>query len=193
MTQKHLSKAGLTITEVLVALGIISFIFAGVFGVLIGSQGSWSVTEAKMQANEQLRLALLKIAKELRQSGAEKIEIYDFEPSDLVRFQLPLDLNADGKYDYDSEGNLIWGAGNIEGGNIFYHVDQNNKTLLRSVATSEGSSTDTLATNISQLNCVSDSSGVVPQYLTITLTAEVQVTGDKNITAKKEISLTPKN
>lgn len=108
---------GFTLPELMVVMAIFTIMLAGVYAVLAAGQNAWLGTDAQIQMQQNLRLALEKVSKELHESGADgggvlQVNINDgggTSGSDILRFSIPVCVCADGII--DDNGNVVnWGA-----------------------------------------------------------------------------------
>ncbi|MBF0385915.1 MAG: hypothetical protein HQL27_08605 [Candidatus Omnitrophica bacterium] len=82
----------------LVALSILTVLFAGVMLTLVTAQNTWSETNASIQLRENIRIVIEKIGREVKecgtdQSGALQLTVNNnngVNGSDIVRFSIPV-------------------------------------------------------------------------------------------------------
>lgn len=93
--------AGFTLVELLVAMVLTSVLGGVVITVLLGVHTSTTTTEAQQSLNEEARLALNRIARELRQANAivsvrnpDGTGVYD--PTQVTSVTFTADFNGDG-------------------------------------------------------------------------------------------------
>lgn len=140
----QLEKSGFTLTELLVVIGIFSFIIGVSFTLLTSGNLSVDISEAQIQAAENARRAIGKISTELRLSHLAYVHLYDtlqtqgsLNSGQVLYFQIPM-----GSYDANLAlaGNyaLRWGTeeANSQGDFICYFLDDDQ--LLRSTCSDVG-------------------------------------------------------
>lgn len=184
------SLMGFTFTELLVVIGIFSFIIGVSFTLLTSGRFSVNINEAQIEAEMSARQAMEKISRELRHSSskinkstAKRICIIsnrigtneNFNSGSAINFQVPVLKN--GTLDLDAENSIKWGTQDKEGNYIGYcvDVDAERAPLLRSVfSASDGSnaSKEVVARNISSLSFNRTSYG--SDLITIVVVAEVE-------------------
>lgn len=111
-------KGGLTLIEMMVALAIFLFISVGIYAVFSTGQTTWFNTEASIELQQNLRMALAKVTRELQESGFDKngvsqLTITDgtgVNGSDILRFSIPI-LCQSNMNVLDANGDVAyWGA-----------------------------------------------------------------------------------
>ncbi|MFA5261414.1 MAG: type II secretion system protein [Candidatus Omnitrophota bacterium] len=111
------SQKGFSMVEMLVAVAIFSMVTLAGFLLFVAGNNAWSVTDAKIQMQQNLRRALQRITSELQQSGEDssnnlKVSILDgtgANGSDILRFSIPICVC--GAQAMDENGNIrFWGA-----------------------------------------------------------------------------------
>ncbi|MBM3252423.1 MAG: hypothetical protein FJZ11_06590 [Candidatus Omnitrophica bacterium] len=113
---KFLSRDAFTLFEILVVCAILIFLIGGIIAVLAIGQSTWQNTETHIELQQDLRKAMMRLTKELRESGfnsagAPMVSIADNtgeNTSDILSFYVPVD--------YDNDGDIVNGAENIEWG-----------------------------------------------------------------------------
>ena len=157
MVIRKKNRKAVTLMELLVALGISTLIIATTLLFFLTIRLSLSRVEALIHTEEQARIAISRIANELRLANHYHMEIYDNLivdgdnlSGDAIRFQIPV-----GSYDADIHltGGLAieWGSNTTVGNYITYSLT-GDKTLIR--AETEGSNiirSTTLARNVKSL------------------------------------------
>ena len=96
---------GFSLPELLVSLAVLGFLLAGIFGLLHGGIGAYSLGAARVEGQQAARVALERMVKELREAGYDPTgagiaPIVTAAP-DRVTFQR--DLNKNGVVDATSE------------------------------------------------------------------------------------------
>lgn len=84
-------KKGFTIVEILVVTLIMSFIVAGIFGVLNIGNVTWSTDMGLLELQQQARLAMNGIVSEIRQASPNDISI---PASSRIEFRIPTDITT---------------------------------------------------------------------------------------------------
>jgi len=112
------SNTGFSLVELMVAMAILVAMMGGVYMSMAAGQNSWANTALQIELQENLRLTLEKVSKELRESGsngagAMQVTINDntgFNSSDVIRFFIPVVCEA-GQTIIDNNGDVAnWGA-----------------------------------------------------------------------------------
>ncbi len=108
---------GFSLVEMLVAIAIFTTVSVAGFLLFVAGNNAWSVTDAKVQMQQNLRRALQRIGTELQQSGEDsssvlQVSILDgtgVNGSDILRFSIPICVC--GAQALDLDGNIrFWGA-----------------------------------------------------------------------------------
>jgi len=109
---------GLTLIEMMVVLVIFSMISAGIYAVFSTGQVTWFNTEASIELQQNVRMTLEKITREMHESGFDKDGVSQLTISDgagvngtdIVRFSIPV-LCANNMNVIDANGDVAyWGA-----------------------------------------------------------------------------------
>ena len=99
------SASGVSLAELLISLAVLALLLAGTFGILQGGLRAYGWGAARVEAQQSARVALERMAKELREAGydptAAGIAPIVTAASDRVTFQR--DLNGNGVVDPTSE------------------------------------------------------------------------------------------
>ncbi|MBM3247946.1 MAG: hypothetical protein FJZ10_00750 [Candidatus Omnitrophica bacterium] len=106
-----------TLVEVLIVSFLFLIIMGGILSILAVGRNSWYETDVEIELQQDLRKAITRVTKELRESGfdqadAAKVAIQDGagqNSSDILIFYVPVDHDNDGDVT-DGAGNLQWGA-----------------------------------------------------------------------------------
>lgn len=104
--------------ELLVVLGISSFMLVGIFGALLTGQATWFSADASIELREGVRSAAQKIARELRESGFDAAAVYQItigdgtgtNGTDTLRFSMPVLCNSATSVLNASGDIAYWGA-----------------------------------------------------------------------------------
>lgn len=153
----------------MVALVLFGLLFAVVFDILATNRTSWDVGSTKQTVENQGRLGLESMTRELYRTDAGKITIS--VPGDTITFQIPLG------YDSGGSGILLWGAEGTPNYYIRYIIVNNQllRQILDSSLTPLNSSTRVLANDAQSLGF-----SVANNLLTITLTIQ-RMTSSNNL------------
>ena len=179
---------GFTLVELLVVIGISIFITAAIYGLLAAGRRSWLVGEALLATQQEARLGLDKMTRELRLSTPAHVTVA--AGNNTVRFDIPFDADGDGFLDIIPGTSLnAYGADDVgdfdkdgavweQGWQIEYQIDAVNEQIIRRVLDNTGAqmSQAIVANNINPLltNFQTDSGGVVPdEVINIDLTTEI--------------------
>jgi prepilin-type N-terminal cleavage/methylation domain-containing protein len=107
---------GFTMTELLVGVAIFAIIMTSGHMVLLTSQATWATTDTQIQLQENARQTLLRISKELQESGEDKDNVLQIsigdntgtDGTDTIRFAVPLCVCGEL---IDNNGDVAhWGA-----------------------------------------------------------------------------------
>lgn len=103
-----MKERGFTLVEILIAVFIFSLMAGGFFIILSSGQSVWHTTDVAVSLQQNLRQAMQRVTRELHESGfsqvgncvaACKVIIQDgagANGSDILSFQVPVDLDNDG-------------------------------------------------------------------------------------------------
>ncbi|MBP9855403.1 MAG: hypothetical protein KBD53_11105 [Candidatus Omnitrophica bacterium] len=109
---------GFSIPELMVAIAIFIAMMGGVYMSMAAGQDSWGTTSLQIELQQNLRLALEKVSKELRETGSNSagsmmVTINNntgVNSSDVIKFFMPV-ICESGDSIIDSNGNVAnWGA-----------------------------------------------------------------------------------
>ena len=112
-----ISQKGFSMMEMLVAVALFSIVTMAGFLLFVAGNNAWSVTDAKIQMQQNLRQALQRITSELQQSGEDsshnlKVTILNgtgVNGSDILRFSIPICVCR--AQAMDDNGDIrFWGA-----------------------------------------------------------------------------------
>lgn len=156
-----------TLLETLVVVGIFALMFALTFQILTSNRISFDIGLAKQDVENQARLGLESMGRELYKTNSAHVTISGATNS-IVTFQVPIG--------YDTGGSLIWGAGEtgepVTGGwQIRYSLNVGQQ-LIREVLDTASSvvSTRVLANAVNSLT-FSLNNNLLTMSLTIQKTA----------------------
>jgi len=119
---------GFTLLEIMVVVGLLTFIMSTIFGILASARRVWATGEALISLQQEGSLGLDKMVRELRLCRSATVGA----DNKTVRFNIPIDADGDGFIDL-SGGTVIYGADGHQGWNIEYQIDTNNKQVMRRV------------------------------------------------------------
>ena len=179
---------GFTLVEVLVVLGIFTLITAAIYGILAAGRRSWLVGEASLTTQQEARLGLDKITRELRPSTPARVTVA--AGNNTVRFDIPIDADGDGFLDIiPGTSVIVYGADDLDdsdsdgalweqGWQIEYQIDAVNGQIIRRVLDGAAAVVNQriVVNNINPLltNFQTDSGGTVPvEVVNINLTTEI--------------------
>ncbi|MFH1397539.1 MAG: prepilin-type N-terminal cleavage/methylation domain-containing protein [Candidatus Omnitrophota bacterium] len=114
------TEKGFSLMEVMVALAITTFIIASAYAIVNTARRSWLVGEAQLLVQQEARLGIDKMAKELKLAGFATVGS-DYR---TVRFKFPIDADADGNLDLiNGTKMLVYGADGVSGWYVEYQID----------------------------------------------------------------------
>jgi len=151
------NKKGLSLIETLVAASLGSIAILGSFSLLMGVEGTMTENCEAVQAQQEARNIVERIAREIRESGPDKIQLYSYPQgggdAEAILFHTPRD--ADGRFVMDNSGKPDWQR------EIAYELDKNSNYLYRSqcyLLSDEGSpyQSEVVSKNMERLNFVQD-------------------------------------
>jgi len=106
------AKGGFTLAEIMIVTLLFSMVVAAGSMVFISGQSIWSVVDANIRMQENLRRMLQRVSAELQESGVSQIVVSNnngVNGSDILRFSIP--ICPCGIQPMDSEGEVYaWGA-----------------------------------------------------------------------------------
>ncbi len=176
------ARAGFTLIEVMMVVGLISLVMGSVLGIFITGHMAWNTGQLNSQVQQQARHGMDAMVRELHLSQHNRVQCID---ANTLALQIPLNataLGGDGRSRIDIEdGNLIWGAEGNEGYWVEYLVESdqnlNRNVLKRKVLTAIGGaevSETILAYYIQSIAFTADQISTNPNYpqgVKLTLTA----------------------
>ena len=210
---------GINLVELLVGMLVFVFMFGSVFFTLTTSHDTWASADSNLQIQNDARVVLERLAKELRQSGDDavgtlKFEILDaggYGSTDAIHFSMPVICEAGGNY-LDSDGNVAyWGApldwgcqdstcmdadndcGTVDYSEVEYEVLSNNQ-LVRRVLDTGGAvvsnSTSVFAQDVSDFQItLSEDQRIV----TLTVTISKKSSSNRMVTATNSLDVFLRN
>jgi prepilin-type N-terminal cleavage/methylation domain-containing protein len=135
------SLTGFTLLEIMIAVGIFSFMSIAMYGVLATARRSWLTGEALLTAKENAQGGLDKIIGELRLASLATVGA----DNRTVAFSIPFDADEDGSLDLIAgTSSLVYGADDPQdfnnngilwesGWRIEYQIDTVNNQIIRRV------------------------------------------------------------
>jgi len=110
MDTKIKNKKGFTIVELMVSIFLFLSLGAGSYMAFHAGYSSWKLTEAQIQIEDPLRLAVNKISRELQESAPTQILITQEAQTTSLRFSIPI-ICQSGANLLDATGAVAnWGA-----------------------------------------------------------------------------------
>lgn len=115
---KNTDGRGFTLLETLVSAAVFAIAVAGVFLLLLAGQSTFFNAGTSIEAQQNLRMALVKITRELQESGIDKngvsqvtvLEGAGPDATDILRFSMPVICHS-GDSVIDNSGDVAhWGA-----------------------------------------------------------------------------------
>lgn len=140
-------QAGFTLLELLLVLGIFTLVFGSVFQIMQRGQMSWFIADAEVELQQQLRIGMDKITRELSQASSANLSINAAQ--DGVTFAIPSGYNA---------GAIVWGS-SIQ----YSRGGTNNQQLLRT----SNAETTVLVNHITNAVFTQPTAGVLSIDLTV--------------------------
>ncbi len=151
---KNLNKQnrGFTLFEIIVVLGIFTFITLGLYGILSAGRRTWMTAEALVSAQEAARNSLDRITRQLHHSSASHVTVSNTlfgDAVDAVSFDTPIDADGDGHLDmFSGTSVIIYGADDATDFNndgelwepnweIEFQLDAANEQIVRRVLTND--------------------------------------------------------
>ncbi len=138
------SQRGFSLIETMIVAVIVAMIMAGGFVVMASGQSAWFTTDATIQLEENLRMAISRLTRELAESGADltgNLQVFisngtGLNGSDIIKFSIPVICNS-ATLVMDGDGNVAyWGAplkwgcyGSTYQGSVCMDADNNCTTL----------------------------------------------------------------
>lgn len=211
------NQGGFSLVELMVAIAILVAMIGGVYVSVSAGQNSWANTALQISLQENIRVSLERISKEMRESGsnsvgAMQITINDntgTNGSDVIQFFMPVECEAgtpviDGNGDVAYWGApLTWGCSDstcmdadndcttVEYSYLEYAINNNNQ-LERRVRDGGNAlvRTDVFARNISDMQAVlSGDQNVV----TVTVTASGTTTNNRALSMDDSMDILLRN
>jgi type II secretory pathway component PulJ len=99
--------AGVTLTELLVAIALLSTVFAGTLAALEQGQRAYALGAARVEAQQNGRIALERLAREIRNAGAGGVGFDAISVAERERVVLHVDRDRDGRADARGEA-ITW-------------------------------------------------------------------------------------
>jgi type II secretory pathway pseudopilin PulG len=191
-------RKGLTIIEVMIATGISVLLLAAVMMSSMQMQAMFYTTDVTSNLQTQGRLALNRLAADLRRTDAQdiitpqahQISITQNSPvggTDTITYQLPQDTSPiDGEPDIDANGNIIW-----SGTDIMVRVDTSERRVVRS----EAGVATSLASNVEKINFIDHSidGSILLDNLKITLELSKVTPAGRTVTVESTMIVDLRN
>ncbi len=98
------NRAGFTLIETMIAISVLSLVAGTIFLLSTSTRDAALAQEAKLNAQDQVRNAMMQIVRELRQAATASINWNEL-PGPAITYRLPRDLDGNG-IPVDSVGNL---------------------------------------------------------------------------------------
>ncbi len=117
-SNKREEKGGFTLVEMMLSIAVFLIVAAGVYTALSTGRTTWLDSDASIELQQNLRLTLEKITRELHESGFDKFGIWQVtigdgtgtNGTDTLRFSIPIICHS-GDNVIDSNGDIAyWGA-----------------------------------------------------------------------------------
>lgn len=191
-----------TLVEVMIVSLLFIIIFGGILTILSISRYSWYQTDVEIELQQDLRKAMTRVTKELRESGfnsagTSMVTIQDGAGaggSDILSFYVPVDYDNDGDI-VDASGNIQWGASTLwankdpnceaPGDNcqylnykVEYLINANNQFIRRSIDNSGNTVREDLYAN----NVVDFQASRTDDVVSLELTARKDTVFGRTIT-----------
>ncbi len=208
---------GFSLVEMIIVVLLLTIMVGVMYMSLFAGSESWHTTNAQIQLQESLRLTVLRISTELRESGkdkngASKVTISNnsgVNNSDIITFSIPILCESSGSI-IDDDGNvahwgapLIWGChdsacmdadndcASTDYDQISYSIDANNQ-LVRKVFNDMGVIVrqDVFAQNIRNFQASMNGDETM---VTITINAAKTADSNRQVTADNTIEVYLRN
>ncbi len=114
-----MKKKGFTLTEILIAVGLCGILFALAFSALSSGRRSGNAVEIQQDLQNQLRLGLESMSKELYSSKEDKV-IVSGASGEILTFQVPV-----GTMVVNGISTINWGADGVEDYQARFLVEAN--------------------------------------------------------------------
>jgi prepilin-type N-terminal cleavage/methylation domain-containing protein len=128
-----LSRRGMTLTELMIALSIFGIIMAVIFGFLTGARNSYSDTRERVQYQQAMRAVMSLVTREIRSTGCDPNEVgFDyFAIADDDQIECRMDLNGDSDFtDQGPDENIRY---TFTAGNLVRNDGTGDQVILRGV------------------------------------------------------------
>ena len=141
-----MSRRGLTITELLIAVAIFVAIGGALAVSLLMDQRAFVTSEASTHVQQQARRALDAMVKELREAG--NVDSPTTAPNQDVTNTTRLNFQIARSYDDALCGGICWGNDTMTGGWIHYLLDATNATNVQTFQADYTNSTKTVTVRL---------------------------------------------
>jgi Tfp pilus assembly protein PilW len=152
---------GFTLPEILVSTVIAILVAICLLNLFIVGRNSWLIGETYLDLQQQARMAMDAVAKELSQSGSSQVHIMSCPylglncSGNIVSFKLPISDTLDiANTVFKPDGTIKWGDMGREGREILFYAtgSPSNKLIRRSVFSSSETAENNVAYDIIQIN-----------------------------------------
>ncbi len=89
------AKQGLSLLELMIAVAIMSVVMGMMFMLMMGMDKTADLEKAKLVVNDDVRLAALRLLRDVRQATADSI-IITWEANDVLQYRVPVDSDGNG-------------------------------------------------------------------------------------------------
>ncbi len=211
------NKNGFSFIELMVVLGIFSIMLGSGFTLISTGRDAWFITDAQIELQESLRQTLVKVSKELRETGTAggslTISSGGVNNSDIVKFSMPILCQA-GMNVMDTDSNvaywgapLRWGCVNstcmdkdnncatIDYKYIQYQLNASGQLVRRVLDdTSALVREDIFAENLTDFQATENGTETVPTtVVTLTATASTKTSLNRQITGSNSLDVYLRN
>lgn len=217
MKRQNKNILGFSLVELMVVILILTSMMGGVYLSLRTGSDSWCSVDSQMQINDNLRLMVEKISKELRETGYDLNGVAQFTiyngtgvgGSDILRFSMPVQCSSNSTV-LDVNGNvaywrapLTWGCyasscmdadndcSTVDYRYVEYSLD-NSRRLVRKVLNNVASvvRTDIFAQNIADFQATLSADTKV---ITISATSTINGNFKRNFSGTKTMAVYLRN
>lgn len=212
------STNGFTMVELMIVVAILTAMMGGLYMTLATGQDTWMNTDTQISLQENIRLTLDRVSKEVRETGSNagggmELTMFDgtgVNGSDIIRFAMPVICEA-GETIIDANGDvnnwgapLTWGCTDstcmdadddcdtVDYRWVEYRIDNNNQLLRRTLDNAASVvRTDIFAHNISDFQVQYVGAG--QEVVRLTVTATRNTNANRTVTEATSIDITLRN